>query len=127
MKLWAKISMICAAVLLLIVGTCSILLLLTAKDKILNLAIHNAKSQQMDLQNSFREMVLLYGSENLGLVERRSLVKYCFRNFTDDTSVLISGRRRSIPALSLTRKRRLPCLIRASRWLPATAWTEWST
>jgi hypothetical protein len=33
MKLWLKISVICTAVLLLIVGTCSTLLLLTSRKK----------------------------------------------------------------------------------------------
>jgi signal transduction histidine kinase len=91
MKLWLKISVICAAVLLLIVGVCSTLLLLTSREKILSLAIRNAQSEQLDLTNSFREMATLYGSDYLGPVQKQSLVKYCFRKFTDDTSVLNSS------------------------------------
>lgn len=92
MKLWLKISFICAAVLLFIVGICSTLLLFTSRDKILALSIRSTQSDQFDLTNSFREMVTLYGSEDLGPVEKRSLVKYCFRNFTDDASILASGK-----------------------------------
>jgi two-component system phosphate regulon sensor histidine kinase PhoR len=91
MKLWLKISIICAAVLLLIVGICSALLLFTSREKILAIAVRSTESVQFDLSNSFREMVTIYGSNDLGPIEKRSLVKYCFRNFTDDTSVLISG------------------------------------
>lgn len=92
MKLWLKISVICAAVLLLIVGICSTLLLFTSREKILAIAIRSTQSVQFDLSNSFREMVTLYGSNDMGPIEKRSLVKYCFRNFTDDTSVLVSGK-----------------------------------
>ena len=91
MKLWLKISVICAAVLLIIVGICSTILLLTSKEKILAIAVRSTQSVQFDLSNSFREMVTRYGGNDLGPIEKRSLVKYCFRNFTDDTSILISG------------------------------------
>jgi two-component system phosphate regulon sensor histidine kinase PhoR len=91
MKLWLKISIICAAVLLLTVGICSALLLFTSREKILAIAVRSTESVQFDLSNSFKEMVTHYGSNDLGPIEKRSLVKYCFRNFTDDTSVLISG------------------------------------
>lgn len=94
MKLWLKISLICTAALLLIVGACSTLLLLTARDKILSLAIESAQTEQSNLQVSFTQMVILYGKDDLGPVEKQSLVLYCFRSFkylANENPVLVSG------------------------------------
>jgi signal transduction histidine kinase len=91
MKLWLKISLICTAVLLLIMGACSTLLLLTARDKILSLTIEGARTEQSNLQKSFEHMLTLYNNDTLGPVEKQSLVQYCFRSFADNSSVLFSG------------------------------------
>jgi signal transduction histidine kinase len=91
MRLWLKISLICTAVLLLIMGACSTLLLLTARAKILELTIESAQTEQKNLQKSFENMLTLYNNDTLGPVEKRSLVQYCFRNFANNTSVLLSG------------------------------------
>jgi signal transduction histidine kinase len=61
------------------------------KEKILSLTIENAQSEQTDLKNSFSQMVTLYGSDDLGPIEKQSLAKYCFRYFSKDTAALISG------------------------------------
>lgn len=90
MKLWLKISLLCGAVLLVIIGACSTLLLLNARDKILNLAIQSAQAEQNDLQESFRQMATLYGRDDLGSVERQSLVKYCFRSYAHGNATLMS-------------------------------------
>jgi signal transduction histidine kinase len=92
MKLWLKISLICAAVLLLIVFACSALLLEASRQKIISLAEENAKAQQHNLQESFQQMLIMYGNGNLGPVEKRALAQYCFRNLAsaNETSVLVS-------------------------------------
>ena len=93
MKLWLKISLICTAVLLLIVCACSVLLLEASRQKIISLAEENAKAEQANLQESFQRMLMLYGNGDLGPVEKRALAQYCFRNLanTSETSVLLSG------------------------------------
>jgi signal transduction histidine kinase len=91
MKLWLKISLICTAVLLLTVGACSALLLLTSRQQALSLAIGSATGQQSDLHESFSKMTGLYGNESLGPIEKQSLVKYCFKSYTKGPSALISG------------------------------------
>jgi signal transduction histidine kinase len=88
MKLWLKISLICTAVLLVVVGVCSTLLLLVSRDKVLSLTVENVKAEQDNLTSSFRQMMTLYGRNDLGRLEARSLALYCFRQFTGETSVL---------------------------------------
>lgn len=81
MKLWLKITLISAAVMLLIVGSCSTLLLLATRDNILSLTIESGRTEQGNLESSFSKMMSLYGNEELGPVEKRSLEKYCFGYF----------------------------------------------
>jgi signal transduction histidine kinase len=93
MKLWLKISLICTAVLLLIVCACGALLLEASRHKIISLAEENAKAEQGNLQKSFQQMLIVYGNGDLGPVEKRALAQYCFRNLAaaNETSVLLSG------------------------------------
>lgn len=85
-----KISLICIALLLLIVGVCSTLLIILSRNNILQLTLDGALTAQKNLTASFSEMVGYYGDENLGDVARYSLVKYCFSRFAEETSVLVS-------------------------------------
>ena len=91
MKLWLKASLICGAVLLVVVVACSTMLLLTAKETMLDSSAENVKAEQSNLQESFRKMVALYGGGDLGRIERQSLVKYCFQYISDGNSALVSG------------------------------------
>lgn len=91
MKLWIKISLICIAVLLLVVGACSTLLLLSSRNKILTMSIESAQKELTNLKTSFSGMVTYYGKEDSDPIVERTLVNYCFSKFATDTSVLISG------------------------------------
>lgn len=108
MKLWLKISLLCGAVLLVIIGTCSTLLLLTAKDKIISLAVQNTKAEQSDLQESFRQMATLYGRDDMGPIERQSLVKFCFHSFADGNAALLSGKETIESGLAIDPQALLP-------------------
>lgn len=88
MKLWQKISLVCAAALLLTVGICSGVLLAQARDVILGVTVENARAKQKNLATSFRQMVQYYGTDGLSPVAERSMLKYCFERFADDTSAL---------------------------------------
>lgn len=91
MKLWLKIALICAAVLLLIIGTCSTLLLLTARDNIISMTTDSAKTEQHDLAESFKQMMTYYYRNELDETTKRSLVLYSFRTFANETAVLIQN------------------------------------
>lgn len=91
MRLWLKISLLCAVTFLLIVGACSTLLILNARDSILSVTVDSAKEELSNLQTSFAGMAAYYGKDDADPIVKRSLVKYCFSKFAANTSVLISG------------------------------------
>ena len=91
MKLWQKTSIICIAVLFVIVTACSAVLLIHAKNSILELTYSHAKDKQRSLASSFREMAGYYSAEGDSLTVETSLVNYCFSRFADSSSVLMRG------------------------------------
>lgn len=91
MKLWLKISLICIVVLIVIIVICCAALLSQAKNDILQVTVDNVQSKQSNLQFSFSNMANYYGRDDLDTVTKESLIKYCFSNFADRESVLVSG------------------------------------
>ena len=91
MKLWKKISIICSIVLVVIVATCSTLLLLQSKNSILEITYQQARDKQRNLVSSFSHMASYYANENDHPVASESLIRYCFTRFADSSSVLLSG------------------------------------
>lgn len=91
MKLWLKTSLICIAVLVVIVSACSTILLLHSKNSILELAYQQAQSKKHDLAASFSEMAGYYLSDTDSETVKKSLINHCFSRFADSTSVLIKG------------------------------------
>lgn len=91
MKLWQKTSIICIAVLFVIVTACSAVLLIHAKNSILELTYSHAKDKQRSLASSFTEMAGYYSAEGDSLTVETSLVNYCFSRFADSSSVLMRG------------------------------------
>ncbi len=91
MKLWLKISLICIAVLLLVVGLCSALLIIISKNNILQLTQDSALAEQASLQNSFKAMMSSYGKDDMSPVTRYSLARYWFTQLATNTSVLVRG------------------------------------
>lgn len=89
MKLWLKISLICIAVLLLVVGLCSTLLIIISKNNILQLTQNSALAEQTSLQASFKGMVDYYGKDDMMPLAKRSLVEYWFPQLASSTSVLM--------------------------------------
>lgn len=91
MKLWQKTSLICIAVLLVIVTACSAVLLIHSKNSILELTYSRARDRQKSLASSFSEMAGYYIVENDSRTVENSLVNYCFSRFADSSSVLMRG------------------------------------
>lgn len=91
MKLWLKISLICIAVLLLIVGACSTGLIIIVRNSILKMTLDTATNEQKNLQESFANMVRYYTKDDTAPVAKYSLAEYSFSQFAGLTSVLVSG------------------------------------
>lgn len=91
MKLWKKISIICSIVLVVVVATCSMLLLLQSKNSILEITYQQARHKQRNLVSSFSQMASYYANENDHPVTGESLIRYCFTRFADSFSVLLSN------------------------------------
>ena len=91
MKLWQKTSLICIAVLLVIVTACSSVLLIHSKNSILELTYSRTRDRQKSLASSFSEMAGYYLAEGDSLTVETSLVNYCFSRFADSSSVLMRG------------------------------------
>jgi signal transduction histidine kinase len=89
MRLWQKLSLISISILTLVVITCSALLLLHAKNNILQLTTENARVEQSNLSVSFSEMADYYLTDDINPVVQTSAVKYCFSRFANETSVLV--------------------------------------
>ena len=108
MKLWQKTSIICIAVLFVIVTACSAVLLIHAKNSILELTYSHAKDKQRSLASSFREMAGYYSAEGDSLTVETSLVNYCFSRFADSSSVLMRGDERLYSGVSANPRAFLP-------------------
>ncbi len=89
MQLWQKISLICIAVLLVIVTVCSSVLLLHSQNSILELTYSHAKDKQRSLASAFSEMANYYLSDGDSSTAESSLINYCFSRFADSSSVLM--------------------------------------
>ena len=108
MKLWLKISLICIAVLLLVVGLCSALLILISKNNILQLTQNSALAEQASLQASFKGMVGYYGKDDMTPLAKRSLAKYWFSQLASSTSVLTENDDTVYSSLSIRPQELLP-------------------
>lgn len=91
MKLWQKTSLICIAVLIAIVVSCSAILLIHSRNSILDLARSQAQAKQRGLAASFCEMADYYLSGKDSEAVENSLIQYCFNRFADSSSVLMKG------------------------------------
>lgn len=91
MKLWKKISLLCSAILTVIVVACSVLLLAQSRRSILETTCEQARSKQSNLASSFQEMAGYYADEDDSASTQYSLARYCFSRFADATSVLIEN------------------------------------
>ena len=89
MKLWQKASILCGAVLLVVVTACSALLLRYARGSILDLARTQTEEKQQALAVSFTQMTGYYLLDSDPGSVRDSLVRYCFERLGDGTSVLM--------------------------------------
>jgi two-component system phosphate regulon sensor histidine kinase PhoR len=89
MKLWQKVSFVCSIVLIVIVTTCSTLLIVQSKRSILTLTYEQAQDKQSNLAASFSQMASYYATEDDSESTTYALVKYCFSRFADETSVLM--------------------------------------
>ncbi len=91
MKLWQKTSLICIAVLTVIVVSCSAILLIHSRSSILALVQSQAEAKQHDLAASFSEMAGYYLSDDDSEAVKNSLIQYCFARFADSSSVLMKN------------------------------------
>ena len=91
MKLWSKISLICACVLIIVVAICSALLSMNAKNRILAIELESAMAQESAVSESFRQMAEYYARDDLDAISERALAQYCFRQFAPPMSALLQG------------------------------------
>ena len=108
MKLWQKTSLICIAVLLVIVTACSSVLLIHSKNSILELTYSRTRDRQKSLASSFSEMAGYYLAEGDSLTVETSLVNYCFSRFADSSSVLMRGNETLYSGVSVNPRAFLP-------------------
>ena len=91
MKLWQKASCVCAAVLAGAVLVCSGILLLYARGRVLDMAGTQVEDRQRDLAASFYAMTGYYVRPGDSASTLDALVKYCFAQFADSSSVLMTA------------------------------------
>ena len=108
MKLWQKTAIICISVLLIIVFACSAVLLVHAKNSILELTYSHAEDKQRGLASSFSEMASYYLTEEDSATVEASLVNYCFSRFADFSSVLMRGEETLYSGVSVDPRTLLP-------------------
>ena len=108
MKLWQKTAIICISVLLFIVFACSAVLLVHAKNSILELTYSHAEDKQRGLASSFSEMASYYLTEEDSATVEASLVNYCFSRFADFSSVLMRGEETLYSGVSVDPRTLLP-------------------
>ncbi|MEG1884401.1 MAG: HAMP domain-containing sensor histidine kinase [Clostridia bacterium] len=108
MRLWKKISLVCSVILVVIVATCSTLLLLQSKNSILELTYRQAGDRQKSLASSFSQMAGYYASETDQAATSESLIRYCFTRFADSSSVLLSDEKQLYSEVELDPKSYLP-------------------
>lgn len=108
MKLWQKISITSIAVLLVVVATCSALLLLQAKDNMVQLTTEQAQTEQRNLSTSFSEMVQYYLDNGSNPAVKQSGINYCFKRFANNSSVLIGKEGTVYSAVSIKPEKILP-------------------
>ena len=108
MTLWQKTAIICISVLLIIVFACSAVLLVHAKNSILELTYSHAEDKQRGLASSFSEMASYYLTEEDSATVEASLVNYCFSRFADFSSVLMRGEETLYSGVSVDPRTLLP-------------------
>ncbi len=91
MKLWKKISLICGAVIILIVSACSAILLAQTKMKILSLTYEQAAEKQRSLDFAFTGTIKHFYSEDDSEAVEYALLHYCFSRYADSSAVLRVG------------------------------------
>lgn len=108
MKLWTKISMICAVVLLIVAGISDSLLLKWSRENMLNLAVEGEKARQHNLAVSYIKLVSSYDATNTTRAAKNSLVMYFFTAIADPTCVLVSDSETLISNIAIHPERLLP-------------------
>ena len=91
MKLWQKISLVCAAVLTAAIVFTSWLLLVTTRNDILLMTVDSAKEAQSNLCKTFVRMMESNPIDETDEAAERETILYCFATLADETSVLLSG------------------------------------
>lgn len=91
MKIWKKISLICGAVLIVIVTVCSAILLGQTQKKILSLTYEQAAEKQSNLAFSFTDAANYFYDEDDSEAVEYALLYYSFSRFADASAVLRVG------------------------------------
>lgn len=88
MKLWYKIAIICSGVLVMAVILCSAMIFLQARRSIVQQAKDQILEKLTNTQSSFTQMMGYYDNKNNSSQTQRSIAKYCFSQFADETTIL---------------------------------------
>ena len=89
MKLYQRITILCASILAAVILSVTVALLLYAKSTILSLATEQVQRKQRTLRTSFTEMANYYARNDDSDAVHDSLIRLCFNRFADRQSVLM--------------------------------------
>ncbi len=107
MKLWYKIAIICACILIVVVSISSFLFLREARESVLDLTVSDAKDRQYQLNLAFINMLPLYLEQNPDM-NLEDAASSCFSVLADETCVLLQEDRPLYSFLSLRPEMILP-------------------
>jgi len=108
MKLWAKISIICTVVLLIVAGISGSLLLKWSRENMLNMAVDAEKARQHSLAVSYTKLANSYETTNATRAAKNSLAMYFFTSIADPTCVLVSDSETLISNIAIHPEQLLP-------------------
>ena len=91
MKLWYKIAIICSGVLIMAVTLCSAMIFMQARNSIVQQAKDQVLEKLTNTQSSFTQMMGYYYNKDNSSQTQRSIAKYCFSQFADETTILTVG------------------------------------
>lgn len=91
MRLWLKIALTCATVLLAVMLIACFSLLSFSQNNILSLTVSNAKEKQASLAKSFISLADLAVSPDMDSVTRTAEILACFASYADESAVLVSN------------------------------------
>lgn len=109
-----RITLACALALALSVAACCALLLAQSGRTILALSVRQAQQRQRNLQASFAQMADYFLDGDESAAARFSLLRYCFAQLADETSVLLIDGETAFTSVAVAPEALLPLSAHAA-------------